>query len=92
MWQRGVVWMCSSCVQALVALRRGENQETWTDKCEGLAILRTLLMHHQPVLDKSLGGVVDDINAEVLNLRLQVARVAMLALADFITYVLCLVR
>ena len=77
-----------SCVQAFVALKRGENQETWTDKCEGLTIFRTLLMHHRPVLDESLGVVVDAINAEVLNLRSQVAHVAMLALADFFTFVL----
>ena len=41
-----------------------------------MTILRTLLMHHRPVLDESLGVVVDAINAEVLNLRSQVARVA----------------
>ena len=83
-------WCCvaCSCVQAFVALKRGENQETWSDKCEGLTIFRTLLMHHRPVLDESLGVVVDAINAEVLNLRSQVARVAMLALADFFTFVL----
>jgi hypothetical protein len=42
-------------------------------------------MHHRGVLDEALGQVVDAINAEVLNLRSQVARVAMLALADFFT-------
>ena len=69
-----------------MALKRGENQETWTDKCEGITIFRTLLYHHRAVLDESLGAVVDAINAEVLNLRSQVARVAMLALADFFTF------
>ena len=69
---------------AFSALKRGDNQETWTDKCEGLTIFRQLLSTPY-AMDSEFNLIVDALLAEVLNLRSQVARVAMLALADFCT-------
>lgn len=67
---------------AFLALKRGVDQETWMEACEGLSIIRRLLQHSpEPVLS-NLHTVVEAVAGEVQNLRSTVARVAILLVAD----------
>mgnify|MGYP001164238143 CR=1 FL=1 len=67
---------------AQAALKRGDVQETWMDKCEGLHILRQLVRHHPDVVRDNLHAINLLVINEVQNLRSSVARLAICALSD----------
>ena len=67
---------------ALDLLKRGENQETWTDKCEGLTILRRLLAHDANIVVASMHVVILAVVNEVHNLRSIVSRIAIGTVGD----------
>lgn len=69
--------------QVYALLERGNNQETWHCKCEGLEIIRRLLVHNPDVVLGDLHAVVLATINEVKNLRSSVSRVAMICLGDF---------
>jgi hypothetical protein len=54
---------------ALAALKRGLEQETWSDACEGLHIFRQLLLHSPDVVIDNLPVVTKAIVTEVRALR-----------------------
>ena len=67
---------------AFAAIKKGLEQETWIEACEGLSIIRRLLRHHPEVLAASMHSTAEAAFGEVKNLRSQVSRVAILLLAD----------
>jgi hypothetical protein len=68
--------------KAFLALERGEQQETWMEKCEGLSILRRLLVHNMEAISEDLKTICDAAVNEVGNLRSSVSRLAILFLGD----------
>lgn len=68
--------------QAKTALAKGENQETWIEKCEGLEMLRRLVLHDTEAVCSNVREVVELVMTEVRNLRSSVSRLAILALGD----------
>ena len=55
----------SAIKDALAALKRGLEQETWSEACEGLQIFRQLLQHAPDVVVENLPVVTKAIVTEV---------------------------
>eukprot|EP00730_Choanoeca_flexa_P001418 TRINITY_DN10627_c0_g2_i1.p1 TRINITY_DN10627_c0_g2~~TRINITY_DN10627_c0_g2_i1.p1 ORF type:complete len:1396 (+),score=186.15 TRINITY_DN10627_c0_g2_i1:135-4322(+) len=64
------------------SLDRGSNQETWMEKCEGLNLLRRLLVHEPDFVVDHMKEIIDAAVLEVGNLRSSVSRLAILLLGD----------
>jgi hypothetical protein len=68
--------------KAQACLTRGMNQEMWLDKCEGLQIMRSLLVQKPDYVVEHLKDITAAVVAEIANLRSSVARLAILFLGD----------
>lgn len=68
---------------SFAAMQRGHSQETWIDACEGLNIVRQLLVHNVDLVLASFHVIVEAVLGEMHNLRSQVSRIAILAFGDF---------
>lgn len=73
----------SALKASFAAMQRGHAQETWLDACEGLNIVRQLLVHNEDLVVASFHVIVEAVLGEMHNLRSQVSRIAILAFGDF---------
>jgi hypothetical protein len=68
------------------ALVKGEVQETWIEKCEGLELVRRLIRHETEASQAKARELVALVNVEVSNLRSSVSRLAILTMGDMYEY------
>eukprot|EP00039_Didymoeca_costata_P020699 m.342134 g.342134 ORF g.342134 m.342134 type:complete len:1486 (+) comp21012_c0_seq1:282-4739(+) len=67
---------------AQIAIKKGATQETWIEACEGLTIIRQMLCHNKDMVVSNLSAVITAVVGEIMNLRSQVARLAILLMGD----------
>eukprot|EP00118_Oscarella_pearsei_P003802 m.15805 g.15805 ORF g.15805 m.15805 type:complete len:1854 (+) comp26567_c0_seq2:408-5969(+) len=60
----------------------GATSEDWDVKCEGLSLVRRLILHHPSVLSAQLQAVKVAVVAEIKNLRSSVARLAIQCIGE----------